>query len=926
MRRCVGRAPVARALDLDHSAPARLAGARLRQGARSGARRAGAGRRAARARRAAHRDGRARGRHQRQPRRRPAGARGGARARPGVGDGDRGAGRAPRRRPQLGGPGGRRRRAGRRHGRRAVPQHDAAQRRRHPGRAPQARAAARASYKLALTDDPSNIAAALSLETLCLLDEDWTELARTLCHEASLIGDPQTVRRLCERAGDLLWEKLHDAESALAAYHQAAKAAPTESSPLRRLSAVLESTGRWRELIDVYDKELGGHARPGGARRSVLPHRRDPAHQARAPRRRRGRLRGGARRRPAAPADAAVVRRALPLGRALGRAGADAAARGGEDHRSAAARRSPRRGRRAPRAPARRSPRGGAPASSAPTSSRPAIGSPSSRSIGSIAAHEKWAELVRLYEQQAPHTSDRALHRFLRQESARLWSERVPNSDKAAAAFADVWGIDERDLGPLFLMARVLEAAEKWEPLAGVLDQQTKVLRDDVDRIAVKQRLAAVLEVHLERPDDALAVHERVLELDSDNEIVAARDGAAAPPRRPLARGHRDLDAPARALRDRARARGAALSHRPRARAQARRARRRRRRLRARARRRSAARLGDARARSHPAPRSAVEGAVRGARAARQRARATRGSRRWCCTRSRRSRSCTCAISRRAQKRYRTVHERHPQYETASVALIHVAEARGDFAAAAAELARLVERTTHVEAKMALSGAARAHLRASARSARARRRLLHAGDRRLQDRTRLRARRAARHRSRAATSPTAWSAPLRRLGARCTDIRLAHGYRALAALRDEVVDRRRRPRAVPRRRAARAGRSAGGSSGIVRTLGSVARGRHRGRRPLAARARSPPPPTSARTRRSRRCACTRRRCASIAPRAPRRWRTYEQAARYTPDFLPLLRGRRRPGHRRGRLGRWRRRCSPARPSWPPIAPIASARS
>ncbi|MCA1664987.1 MAG: hypothetical protein LC659_12070, partial [Myxococcales bacterium] len=118
------------------------------------------------------------------------------------------------------------------------------------------RSAARASYKLALTDDPTNIAAALSLETLCLIDQDWMELARTLLHQASLIGDAQTVRRLCERAGDLLWEKLHDAEAALGAYHQAAKAAPTESSPLRRLAGVLESTGRWRELIDIHEKEL----------------------------------------------------------------------------------------------------------------------------------------------------------------------------------------------------------------------------------------------------------------------------------------------------------------------------------------------------------------------------------------------------------------------------------------------------------------------------------------------------------------------------------------------------------------------------------------------------------------------------------------------------------------------------------------------
>ena len=483
------------------------------------------------------------------------------------------------------------------------------------------RPAARASYKLALTDDPSNIAAALSLETLCLLDQDWMELARTLLHEASLIGDPQTVRRLCERAGDLLWEKLHDAEAALGAYHQAAKAAPSESSPLRRLAggarvdraagassstSMKESswsrTTRWRAPICT----------------SASPRRSGPSSAISTPPRSRMPRRSTSTR--------SICRHCRRSTRS------SATARAGPSWRrcSCAKRR-------------RSTIRGGAPiiSSRRPSCIERRLGDRheavrlNERAYELYPGHrlaffaldrlyrraEKWPELVRLYEQQAPHTSDRALYRFLRQETARMWSERVPNSENAAAAFVDVWSIDERDIGPLFLMARVLESAEKWEPLAGALDQQTKVLRDNVDKVAVKQRLATVLEVHLERPDDALAVHERVLELDANNEMVAARDGAAASSGRPLARGHRHLDPPARALHDAQGARVAALSHRPRARAQARRARRRRRCVRAGDGGRSAARLGAARARSHLAARSAVEAAVRGARAARQGAR-----------------------------------------------------------------------------------------------------------------------------------------------------------------------------------------------------------------------------------------------------------------------------------------------------------------
>src|SRR5207253_6980699 len=69
------------------------------------------------------------------------------------------------------------------------------------------------SYKLALVDDPANLAAAVSLQSLALSQEDWLELARVLVLEAELVGEARSVRRLCERAGDLYWERLGDAES-----------------------------------------------------------------------------------------------------------------------------------------------------------------------------------------------------------------------------------------------------------------------------------------------------------------------------------------------------------------------------------------------------------------------------------------------------------------------------------------------------------------------------------------------------------------------------------------------------------------------------------------------------------------------------------------------------------------------------------------
>jgi len=750
------------------------------------------------------------------------------------------------------------------------------------------RAAARASYKLALSDDPQNIAAALSLETLCLLDEDWTELARTLLTEATLIGDPQTVRRLCERAGDLLWEKLHDAESALTAYHQAAKAAPTESSPLRRLAAVLESTGRWRELIDIHEKELGVTHDP--VARADLYFR-----IAETQRTKLGHL------------DAAEVAYAAALDvdplhlptlqsfDALFRSGARWAELAQMQLREAEKITDPkRRADHLVEVAELLERRLGDRHEAVRLNERAYELAPGHR-LAFFALDrlyrraEKWTDLVRLYEQQAPHTTDRALHRFLRQESARLWSERVPNSDRAAAAFADVWGIEERDLGPLFLMARVLEAAEKWEPLAGALDQQAKVLRDDVDRIAVKQRLAAVLELHLERPDDALAVHERVLELDSDNETSLR---AMARLHHLAGRWREVIDIWTRQLAHCATERERAALHYHIGRVHER-------------------KLGERDNAVAAYARALADDALH-ASAMRALDRILRRDRQWkelCAALERRAGALTDPRQQAmvlheiaqieelhlrdlegAQKRYQAVQQRHPQYETASVALIHVAEARGDFASAATELGRLIERTSHVEAKMALCGQLGLIYehrldqpeRAAARYTQA---IDGAKLGRVFALAELRATAAAQREA------DSLVAPLRRLGSRCTDIRLAHGYRALAALRDEVSTGAAGPELF-----LDAGRLEQidplVSSGIVRALGSIPEG------DLAADGLSLPGALTAAADVCSNAPVKTLRLYEAALRLDRAGRpdamaTYEQAARYTPDFLPLLRGRRR---------------------------------
>jgi tetratricopeptide (TPR) repeat protein len=377
--------------------------------------------------------------------------------------------------------------------------------------------AARAAYKLSLVDDPANLAAAVSLQSLALKQEDWVELARVLVLEADLIGDPRSVRRLCERAGDLYWERLGDAESAIQAYRKAARATPEEQAPLRKLANVLESVGRWRELVEVYQAELPLTRDP--EERGDLFFRVGEVHEAHL-----------AHIEEAVTAWQSALEAApthLPTLQALG-ALYQNTERWAELvqmdlHEVEKVSDPKRRANRYFEIAQLIERRIGDQDEAVRLYQRAFELSTGHR--GAFASldrlyrrEEKWSELVRLYEKQAGATSDPQLVRFFRQEAGRLWRERLSNADKAASAMREALAVDAPDLSPLLQLAGVLEGAQKWEALTQTLEQLQGKLKDEADVIGTLHRLAAVLEQELGQEERALAVHERVLERAPANE------------------------------------------------------------------------------------------------------------------------------------------------------------------------------------------------------------------------------------------------------------------------------------------------------------------------------------------------------------------------------------------------------------------------
>jgi tetratricopeptide (TPR) repeat protein len=749
--------------------------------------------------------------------------------------------------------------------------------------------AARASYKIALNDDLTNLPAAASLSSLALQQEDWGELARILVAEADLVDDPRTQRRFCERAGDLYWERLGDAENAIGAYRRAALATPDEAAPLRKLSAVLESNGRWRELVDVYVAELPLVKDP--EERADLYHRIGEVYEANLGR-----------------SDDAVaayrhaldaVPTHLPTLHALG------ALYRANERWSDLADMDLRESERIPDGERRAARyfdvadlvdrRLGDQAHAISLYERCLDLVPGHRAAFAALDNlyrreDRWRDIVALYERQAQSVTEPSLVRFYKTEIGRLWRERVPNADKAAAALREALAIDAPDLGPLLQLATTLEQAHRWEPLVDVLEKLVTQLHDPVDVIATLHRSARVLEVQLGQEEKALAAHLRVLEHSPVNEVslraiarlhhragrwleVITGYGRQLPlssPEEQAALYYRIGRIYERRLGRRDDALSAfevALDHdpgyRPAFRALDRILRRDRmwpRLLDVLAKQGAASRTPMAKAQVHHARGQIYELHLRDLVA--------------------------------AEKEYATAVKLSPLYEAAVAALGHVREARGQYEALEELYADLLARTQTAAARVSvlarLAPLYELRLRQPARAALAYREAFEASP--LGQPLRLAELRATRLEGGAA--PTV--APLAALGARTSDKRLALGYRTLAALRDEIsaVSRSARPSTQLYLDAAGLQQSDPGvADGVVRTLARApADHSSKERLPGALVERAVQCDNgAARALLLFEAACLfdrvgRARDAALA---------YEQAGNAVGDFLPVLRGVRR---------------------------------
>ncbi|MBW2587262.1 MAG: hypothetical protein JRD92_10005 [Deltaproteobacteria bacterium] len=132
----------------------------------------------------------------------------------------------------------------------------------------------------------------------------------------------------------------------------------------------------------------------------------------------------------------------------------------------------------------------------------------------------KWDELYAVLGREAELASDPAARLDKKIEMAELCTERLHQNAAAIALWKEILAEAPETASALDTLENLAEREKDWETLADVLTGRAEVAASDAEQLEQLQRLGVVFMERLARPADAIAVWERVLELDSDNSRV----------------------------------------------------------------------------------------------------------------------------------------------------------------------------------------------------------------------------------------------------------------------------------------------------------------------------------------------------------------------------------------------------------------------
>ena len=126
----------------------------------------------------------------------------------------------------------------------------------------------------------------------------------------------------------------------------------------------------------------------------------------------------------------------------------------------------------------------------------------------------RWRDLIRTLEAEAQLDADPSAKASALYRAARIHAERLGNRDEAIRVLEQARSLRPGD--PLILgeLARHYEAGQRLQALVETLEALTEASEDDAEKLTHTQRIARLYEEELRDVDQAIAWHEKAVELD----------------------------------------------------------------------------------------------------------------------------------------------------------------------------------------------------------------------------------------------------------------------------------------------------------------------------------------------------------------------------------------------------------------------------
>ncbi|MGA2449699.1 MAG: tetratricopeptide repeat protein [Polyangiaceae bacterium] len=129
----------------------------------------------------------------------------------------------------------------------------------------------------------------------------------------------------------------------------------------------------------------------------------------------------------------------------------------------------------------------------------------------------KFADLARVFETLASKIDDPPLAATLNMMSARVHETDLNSVDAAVELYKKVLEIDPLNLVAAEAIERLFRTAERYQDLSTILQRKSEIMEDVSEKKDALFQAAAIEEDVLNRPEAAIAVYNRVLDIDSDD-------------------------------------------------------------------------------------------------------------------------------------------------------------------------------------------------------------------------------------------------------------------------------------------------------------------------------------------------------------------------------------------------------------------------